>query len=76
MHRPFSKVGLFLWASVAVLSACSTAGKVANQNPTPPAKNQMNRPSREALDRALKQNSGTRVELTNPEPLEEGVKKP
>lgn len=76
MRRPFSIVGLFLWANAAVISACSTAGKGTNQNPAPPAKNQMNRPSREALDRALKQNSGTRVELTNPEPLEEGVKKP
>jgi PBP1b-binding outer membrane lipoprotein LpoB len=76
MLRQLPIVGLLIYLTAFFLSACTAPAKVANQNPAPPAKNQINRPSRESLDNALRQNSGTRVELTNPEPLEEGRKKP
>ncbi len=80
MRRLSHSIVIFFLVGNLLLTACTTPAKVADASTsstfTPPAKNKLNGPSRESLDNALKQNNGTRVEMTNPIPLGEEGKKP
>ncbi len=80
MRRLIHSMAIFFLLGNLFLTACTTTAKVADSSTSPasipPAKNALNRPSRESLENAIRQNSGTRVELTNPIPMEEQGKRP